>query len=295
MKKKILFIMMSVLMLSLALVGCSSDDKADKDANVDVNVNEENKDEATDKDVTTDKVEESTDTIMAKGKLVMGLDDGFPPMGFKDDKGEIVGFDIDLAREATKRMGLELELKSIDWNSKALLINKGDIDVIWNGFTASEDRRKQMNFTDAYLQNKQILVVAGDSTITNKSELKDKVLGLQLGSTSQQALDKDKATKDSLKEVRDYSDNVKALLDLKIGRVDAVLVDEVVGKYYKSQKPEDYKILEDDFGEEEYVIGVRKGEAEFLEKLNQTLKEIKEDGTEAEISKKWFNEDITAK
>ena len=295
MKKKILFIMMSVLILSLVLVGCSSDNKTDKDVNVEVNVNEENKDEVTDKDVTTDADEESADTIMAKGKLVMGLDDGFPPMGFKDDKGDIVGFDIDLAREATKRMGLELELKSIDWNSKALLINKGDIDVIWNGFTADEERRKQVNFTDAYLQNKQILVVASDSTITNKSELKDKIVGLQLGSTSQQALEKDQATKDSLKEVRDYSDNVKALLDLKIGRVDAVLVDEVVGRYYTSQKPGDYKILEEHFGEEEYVVGVRKGETEFLEKLNQTLKEIKEDGTEAEISKKWFDEDITNK
>lgn len=293
MKKKILFIMMSVLMLSLVLVGCNSEDKTDKDVNVDVNVNEETKDESTDKEVTTD--EESKDTIMNKGKVIMGLDDSFPPMGFKDDKGDIVGFDIDLAREATKRMGIELELKSIDWNSKTLLINKGDIDVIWNGFTANEERRKQVNFTDAYLNNKQILVVAGDSTIENKSGLKDKILGIQLGSASQQALDKDKATKDSLKEVREYSDNVKALLDLKIGRVDAVLVDEVVGKYYASQKLGDYKVLEEHFGEEEYVIGVRKGENEFLEKLNQTLKEIKEDGTEAEISKKWFNEDITNK
>ena len=284
MKKKLLLMIVSVFVFSLALTACGSEDK---------NVNEENQDVTTEDNDNNGENEESKNTILDKGKFIMGLDDSFPPMGFRDENGEIVGFDIDLAEEAAKRMGLELETKAIDWNSNILVLNKGDIDVIWNGFTADEDRRKKVNFTDTYLQNKQILVVAKDSEIESKSDLEGKILGLQLGSTSSKALEKDKATSDSLGEVRDYSDNVKALMDLKIGRVDAVLVDEVVGRYYVSKQPDDYKVLKEHFGEEEYAVGVRKGEDEFLTKLNEALKEIREDGTEAEISKKWFGEDIT--
>lgn len=295
MKKKILFVLMSVLVFSIALTGCNSEKQTEEDTTVNEKKQVEDKTDETADTKDTKENNNSKNTILEKGTLILGLDDNFPPMGFRDDSGEIVGFDIDLAREATKRMGLELELKPIDWASKVLVLNKGDIDVIWNGFTADDERRKQVDFTDAYLQNKQILVVAGDSDMAKKSDLEDKILGLQSGSTSQDALEKDTETEDSLKEVRKYADNVKALLDLKIGRVDAVLVDEVVGRYYVAKKPGDYKILEENFGEEEYAVGVRKGEDEFLKKLNETLKEIKADGTEAEISQKWFGEDIITK
>lgn len=283
MKKRILFVLMSVLVFALAFTACSNDTKDNN-----TNEKETNAEEKTEK-------QESKNTILDKGTLILGLDDSFPPMGFRDDNGDIVGFDIDLATEAAKRMDLKLDIKPIDWNSKVLVLNKGDIDVIWNGFTASDERRKQVDFTEPYLQNKQIVVVSGDSDIKSNEDLKDKILGLQTGSTSQDALEKNKEVENSLKEVRKYADNVKALLDLKIGRVDAVLVDEVVGRYYVAKKPEDYKILEEHFGQEEYAVGVRKGEDEFLAKLNKTLKEIKEDGTESEISKKWFGEDIINK
>lgn len=284
MKKRLLLLLASILVFSLALTGCSSSGENEETVK-----NEEVK---TDGENGTSE-EEGKDTIMDKGTLIMGLDDSFPPMGFRDDDGEIVGFDIDLAREAAKRMGLELELKPVDWASKVLVLNKGDIDVIWNGFTANDERREQVNFTEPYLANKQILVVQNDSEIENKSDLEGKILGLQSGSTSQEALESEKDIENSLGEVKKYADNVKALLDLNIGRVDAVLVDEVVGKYYVAKKPEDYKILKEDFGKEEYAVGVRKGENEFLEKLNEVLEEIREDGTEAEISEKWFGEDIT--
>ena len=282
MKKKILLILASVLVFSIALTGCSGGGE-----------NVENEEVETDGEETSES--EGKDTIMDKGTLIMGLDDSFPPMGFRDDDGEIVGFDIDLAEEAAKRMGLELELKPVDWASKVLVLNKGDIDVIWNGFTANDERRKQVNFTEPYLANKQILVVQNDSEIASKSDLEGKILGLQSGSTSQEALESEKDVEDSLKEIKKYADNVKALLDLNIGRVDAVLVDEVVGKYYVAKKPDDYKILKEDFGEEEYAVGVRKGENEFLDKLNEVLEEIREDGTESEISQKWFGEDIIKK
>ncbi len=295
MKKKILFVLMSVLMFSLALTGCNSEKKTSDNTKVSEEKKVEDKTQKTDENKTTKKDENSKDTILEKGTLILGLDDSFPPMGFRDDNGKIVGFDIDLAREATKRMGLKLEIKPIDWASKVLVLNKGDIDVIWNGFTADDERRKQVDFTAPYLKNKQILVVADNSDITKKSELKGKKLGIQSGSTSQDALEKDPETEGSLKEVRKYADNVKALLDLKLGRVDAVLVDEVVGRYYVAKKPDTYRILEEHFGEEEYAVGVRKGEDEFLKKLNETLKQIKEDGTESKISQKWFGEDIITK
>lgn len=289
MKKKILLILASVLVFSLAFTGCSNGDDNEKETNI----NEENKEVETDDE--NESSEEGKDTIMDKGTLIMGLDDSFPPMGFRDDDGEIVGFDIDLATEAAERMELEIEFKPVDWASKVLVLNKGDIDVIWNGFTANDERREQVNFTEPYLGNKQILVVQNDSEVENKSDLEGRILGLQSGSTSQEALESEKEVEDSLKEVKKYADNVKALLDLNIGRTDAVLVDEVVGKYYVAKKPDDYKILGEDFGEEEYAVGVRKGEDEFLKKLDEVLEEIREDGTESEISQKWFGEDIIKK
>ncbi len=148
MKKKILFVLASVLVFSFVLAGCNSEKQNGVDSEINKEVNKEVE--------PADDQEESKDTIIAKGKFVLGLDDSFPPMGFRDEAGNIVGFDIDLANEVAKRMNLEIELKPIDWDSKILVLDKGDIDVIWNAFTASDERRKQVNFTDTYLKTNKL-------------------------------------------------------------------------------------------------------------------------------------------
>lgn len=237
----------------------------------------------------------SWDDIKSKGKFVVGLDDSFPPMGFRDEKGEIVGFDIDMAKAAAEKLGVKVEFKPVDWDGVILSLNNKDIDVIWNGLSISEDRKKQINFSEVYLQNKQIIVVQKNSTINSKKDLSGKTVGLQMGSTSEKALNADTSTSKSLKEVRKYSNNTEALLDLSQGRTDAVIVDEVVGRYYIEKKPDLYKILDDNFGVEDYGVGMRKTDTSFKEKLNEALDTIKNDGTADKISQKWFGKNIVTK
>ena len=225
-------------------------------------------------------------------KIVVGLDDNFPPMGFRDEKNNIIGFDVDMAKEATKRLGVEVEFKPIDWNSKEAELNGKRVDVLWNGLTITEKRKENILFTKAYMENRQIVIVAANSTIKNKAGLAGKVVGAQEGSSSIEAIEKDAATMKSFKELKKFGDNVAALMDLKTGRLDAVVVDEIVGRYYIAKKPGEYVIIADNFGSEEYGVGMRKDDKELLAKLQKALDEMKKDGTSAKISKQWFGEDI---
>lgn len=230
--------------------------------------------------------------IKDRGKMVVGLDDSFPPMGFRDENNQIVGFDIDLAKEVANLLGVEVEFKPVVWETISMSLNNNDIDMIWNGCTITDARKKEMDFSTPYLNNKQILVVATGSPIKGKADLTDKVIGIQLGSSSQEALEKDTTVMDSLKEVRKFENNVDALMDLKVGRVDAVIVDLVVGRYYISKHPGDYVVLEDSFQDEFYGIGMRKEDTTFINEVNNALKKLNEDGTAAKISEKWFDENV---
>lgn len=173
----------------------------------------------------------SLDDVKSKGTLILGLDDSFPPMGFRDNSGEIVGFDIDLAKEVASRLGVELVLQPIDWDAKEMELSSGKIDCIWNGMTVNAERLAAMYFTKPYIANEQIIIVAKDSGISSFADLKDKTVGLQKGSSSLDALNKNTELTDSLKEMVQYADNVSAFIDLKAGRVDAFAVDEVAGRY----------------------------------------------------------------
>jgi len=224
----------------------------------------------------------------APKKIVIGLDDNFPPMGFRDDKGELVGYDIDMAREATKRMGIEAEFKPIDWSAKEAELKGNRVDALWNGLTITEERKKNVAFTKPYMVNHQIIIVTSSSPAQNKAALAGKVVGVQDGSSAVDAVAKDKAFSQSLKEVKAFGDNVTALMDLAVGRLDAVVVDEVVGRYYTSKKPGEYRILEENLGSEEYGVGLRMEDTALLAKLNETLDAMEADGTAKTIHAKWF-------
>lgn len=230
--------------------------------------------------------------ITERGKMIVGLDDSFPPMGFRDENNEIVGFDIDLAREVGNHLGIEVEFRPVVWETIGMSLNNGDIDMIWNGCTITEAREKEMTFSTPYLNNQQIIVVRPDSDIKNKSDLAGRVIAIQSGSSSQEALEKDVEVFESLKEVRKFENNVDALLDLNVERVDAVVVDSVVGRYYISKHPGDYVVLEDSFKDEFYGVGMRKEDTSFIKAVNDALEEMSKDGSAEEISKKWFGENI---
>ena len=224
-------------------------------------------------------------------KIVVGLDDNFPPMGFRDAKGNLVGFDIDLAREAAKRLGAEVEFKPIDWNAKEAELGGKRVDVLWNGLTITDPRKEKIAFTTPYLENRQIVIVTANSPVKAKADLAGKVVGVQEGSSAVEAIDKDAAGK-TLKELKKFGDNVTALMDLSTGRLDALVVDEVVGRYYTAKKPGEYVILDEHFGTEEYGVGVRKDDAELLGKIQKAMDEMKKDGAAARISSEWFGKNI---
>ena len=224
-------------------------------------------------------------------KIVIGLDDNFPPMGFRNEKNELVGFDISMAQEATRRMGIEAEFKPIDWSAKEAELNGKRVDMLWNGLTITEERKKNIAFTSPYMENHQIIVVPRSSTIKTKAELATRVIGIQDGSSAIDAVQRDPIAA-SFKELKKFGDNVTALMDLSTGRLDAVVLDEVVGRYYTAKKPDDYAVLEDNFGTEEYGVGLRKDDSELLVGLQKALDEMKADGSAARISTEWFGKDI---
>ena len=228
------------------------------------------------------------DAIRERGVLVVGLDDSFPPMGFRSEANEIVGFDIDLAKEAAKRLGLEVEFKPVDWDGVILSLNKGDIDLVWNGMTITEERKDKINFSKPYLDNRQIIIVAESSRLTGKNDLAGRVVGLQMGSSSETALNSEPQVAAGLKDVRKYPNNVEALMDLAAGRNDAVVVDEIVGRYYIAKKPGIYRVLKDDFGSETYGVGIRKSDLKLKAELDRVLDEMKADGAADRISEQWF-------
>lgn len=178
--------------------------------------------------------DKSLENIKSKGKFIVGLDDSYPPMGFRDEKNEIVGFDIDLAKEVASRMGVEVEFQPIDWDSKELELNSGKIDCIWNGMSITDERIANMFFAKPYIANQQIIIVPASSGITSKAQLEGKVIGLQKGSSSLDALNADPISA-KVKEVVEYADNVSAYMDLQAGRIDVFVVDSVVGRYVISQ------------------------------------------------------------
>lgn len=174
--------------------------------------------------------DDSLQKVLDKGTLVLGLDDSFPPMGFRDEDNNIVGFDIDLATEVCKRMGVELVLQPIDWDAKELELSSGKIDCIWNGMTITDERVASMYFAKPYIANRQIIIVPEGSDIKTIADLAGKKVGLQKGSSSLDALNKNEVVNE-VASITEMADNVTVFLELKAGRIDAFIVDEVVGRY----------------------------------------------------------------
>lgn len=150
-------------------------------------------------------------------------------------KNELVGFDIDMAREAAKRAGLNVELKPIDWSAKESELNSKRVDMLWNGLTITPQRQQQLLLSKPYMDNHQIIVVRPDSGINTKADLNGKIVAVQDGSSAVDAVEADQNTAKSFKELKKYADNVTALMDVSAKRVDALVVDEVVGRYYVSK------------------------------------------------------------
>ncbi|MDY0256841.1 amino acid ABC transporter substrate-binding protein [Gudongella oleilytica] len=223
--------------------------------------------------------------------LVVGLDDTFAPMGFRNEKNEIVGFDVDLALEVAARNGWEIQFQPIDWAMKETELNAGNIDMIWNGYTITEERKEKVNFSDPYLANAQIIVTMAGSDIETLADLAGRAVATQAESSSLDAARAKAGFVESLKDGKliEYATFNEVFNDLESGRTEAIIVDEVLARYYMNNKGGDaYKVLEENLGPEEFGVGVRKDDTELLDALNAALNEMKEDGTYDEIYGKWF-------
>jgi len=211
----------------------------------------------------------------AKTTFTVGFDQDFPPYGYVGDDGQFTGFDIEMATECAKRMGLEIKLQPVDWDSKDLELSSGSIDCIWNGFTMT-GREDDYTWTEPYMDNSQVFVVKKDSGITKVADLKDKVVTAQADSAALNALNDEehadtKALFSKLLTCQQYN---SAFMDLEAGAVDSVAMDIGVAKYQIQGKEDQYVILDEPILEEQYGVGFFKGNTELRDKVQNTLKEM---------------------
>lgn len=249
------------------------------------------KEETTGAAATESKADESYNKIIEAGKLVLGLDATFKPMGYTDENDNIVGFDIDLATEVCKRMNIKLETYGVNWDTKEIDLDAGTIDCIWNGLSVSPARKEQMLMSDPYMKNEMIFTVNSDSELKTLDDLKGKTIAVQNGSTAQEILAKSDLAADIT--VNELATNVEALNQLEMGMCDAVFLDSVVAKYEINTSKKAFTIMEEGLEEEEYAIGFRKGDQALCDKVEEVLSEMKADGTVEKLSTKWFGSDIT--
>jgi polar amino acid transport system substrate-binding protein len=234
----------------------------------------------------------SWNRVKASGKLVIGIDDAFPPLEFRNDKNELIGFDIDASRELGRRLGLKVEHIPTAWDGVVMSLKVKKFDCIWSGMSITPERQQEIAFTKPYIMEKQVIAVkTGNKRIKGLKDLgPNTVVGVQLGSTSEEAL---KSLGKTFKETKRYDKNTSAFLDLKIGRIDALAVDELVARYYLSQKPGEFVVLKEAMLSEPIGIGLRKEDVALRNKIQATLDQMYKDGTMRKISIKWFGEDIT--
>ena len=235
----------------------------------------------------------SLSDLKGRGTFVLGLDDSFPPLGFRNENNEIVGYDIDLAKEVAKRLGVEFKTQPIDWDAKEMELNTGKIDCIWNGFTMTKEREEALSFTKPYLNNEQVLVVRTDSGITSLAGMAGKIVGLQSGSSAQEAVDGSVDFAGSIKKQVLFKDNVTALNDLEIRGVDGVVMDSVVADYSIAATKKPFTVIGEPLSKEEYGVAFRKGDIVLRDEVQKILEEMQNDGTATAVSVKWFGRDIS--
>lgn len=251
-------------------------------------------DAKTDSKEAEEKAGDAADTQTTDGTFIVGFDQDFPPMGFVGDDGEYTGFDLELAKEVAGRLGLEFVAQPIAWDAKDMELNSGTIDCIWNGFTMN-GREDDYTWSEPYMDNSQVFVVAADSGISSFVDLAGKIVEVQADSSAEAALKDNTELTGSFGTLQTTPDYNTAFMDLEMGAVDAIAMDVIVAGYQMEQRDDGsgYVILEETLASEEYGIGFKKGNEELRDKVQATLEEMAEDGTLKDISDKWFGRDVT--
>lgn len=290
MKKKVL---MAVLVSAAAfsMAACSGGQAEETTAETAAETEAAKETEAEESSEQTEAADAESEEA-AGGTLIVGFDQDFPPMGFVGDDGEYTGFDLELAQEVASRLGLEYTPQPIAWDSKDLELDSGNIDCIWNGFTIT-GREDDYTWTEPYMANTQVFVVAKDSGIASVDDLAGKVVEVQTDSSAQAALNENPDLTATFGQLLTTADYNTAFMDLEQGAVDAIAMDVIVAGYQIQQRGVDFVILDDAISEEEYAVGFKKGNEALRDQVQGALEEMAADGTLAEISNKWFGKDVT--
>lgn len=242
------------------------------------------------------KTEDSKDKENSDKQFIVGFDAEYPPYGYKDDNGEYVGFDLDLAQEVCARNGWELVKQPIDWDSKDMELNSGSIDCIWNGFTMT-GREDDYTWSKPYVDNSIVVVVKEGSGIEKKEDLAGKVVAVQADSSGLAALTDEEDNEENLKLAASFSDLQQvadyntAFMNLEAGAVDAIVVDIGVADYQLESRT-GFAMLDDKIRTEQYAVGFKLGNEELRDQVQSTLDEMVKDGTFDDITKKWDLSDM---
>lgn len=237
------------------------------------------------------------DKYQQQKSITVGFDNTFVPMGFEEKNGNYAGFDIELAKYVSKKLGITVHFQPIDWDMKETELQNGTIDAIWNGYSATDERREKVAFTIPYMQNTQILVVKKTSGIHSVEDMTGKVLGAQNGSSGMLDFEEHpEVLKNRVKggDADQYQSVNEAIIDLKNDRIDALLIDRVYADYYLTTEgiADEYDTIPSGFESESFAVGVRPADRKLLEALNQAFKELYQEGIFQQISQKWFGEDV---
>lgn len=274
MKKRLALILALTMTATAVLAGCGGTDSEKKEEK---------------------KTGETTAAFEEKkegDEFVVGFDQDFPPMGFVGEDGEFTGFDLELAQAVCDKMGWTFVPEPIAWDAKDAMLESGAIDCIWNGFTIN-GREDDYTWSDAYLDNKQVFVVRGDSGIESEADLAGKVVDVQTDSSAQAALEDAPELAGTFANLQVIADYNTGFMELESGAVDAVAMDIVVASYQIDARDADFRILDYEIASEEYGVGFAKGNEAVRDQVQKALEELAAEGKVAEISKKWFGEDIT--
>ena len=237
------------------------------------------------------------DKYQQQKSITVGFDNTFVPMGFEEKNGNYAGFDIELAKYVSKKLGITVHFQPIDWDMKETELQNGTFDAIWNGYSATDERREKVAFTVPYMQNTQILVVKKTSGIHSVEDMAGKVLGAQNGSSGMLDFEEHpEVLKNRVKggDADQYQSVNEAIIDLKNDRIDALLIDRVYADYYLTTEgiADEYDTIPSGFESESFAVGVRPADKKLLEALNQAFKELYQEGIFQQISQKWFGEDV---
>lgn len=277
MKKKVLGIMLCTAMIAALAAGCGSKDEP---ASTQTEAPAEGETEAEESETPAEEAPAADST--KGGTLIMGTNAEFPPYEYYEG-GEVVGIDAEMAAAVAEKLGMELKIEDMAFDSIIPALSAGKVDIGVAGMTVTEDRLASVNFSDTYATGVQVIIVAEDSEIAKGDDLKGKKVGVQLGTTGDIfASDIEDAT------IEQYNKGMEAVQALSQGKIDAVIIDNEPAKVFVTEV-EGLKIVEEAFAVEDYAIAIAKDNTELLDKVNAALKELKDDGTLQSIIDKYIS------